>query len=282
MQARIWGCRGSLATPGSDTVRYGGNTSCVEVSLDDGTVLILDAGTGLRDLGTKIARSEPTSIHILLTHLHLDHIQGLGFFAPLWRLPHVDLHVWGPRSEDLSLEERIERYLSPPLFPVQFDDARTRPTFHDVPEGEWHVGSVAFTALPVSHPGPTVGYRLEEEGRSLCYIPDHELALQRDSGAVDPRSSSGYGIAKAADVLLHDTQYTEEEYPFHAGWGHSNLADTLTFARACEVGKLVMFHHDPMHTDEYLDQMLGRAQELWGSDEGAPVLAHEGLEIDLS
>jgi phosphoribosyl 1,2-cyclic phosphodiesterase len=277
LRARIWGCRGSLATPGSDTVRYGGNTSCVEVAQDDGTVVILDAGTGLRDLGTKLAHSEPTSIHILLTHLHLDHIQGLGFFAPLWQLHHVDLHVWGPRSYDLSLEERIERYLSPPLFPVQFDDARTRPTFHDVSQDEWEIGNIRLSALPVTHPGPTVGFRLEENGRSLCYIPDHELALHGDAG--DPLS--GFDIARNADVLLHDAQYTEEEYPFHKGWGHSNVSDTVSFARACDVGTLVMFHHDPMHTDEYLEKMLERARELWGKGDGEPVLAYEGLEIEL-
>lgn len=282
MRAKIWGCRGSIATPGFGTVRYGGNTSCVEVDLEDGTILILDAGTGLLDLGTKIARSEPTSIHLLLTHLHLDHIQGLGFFAPLWQLPHVDLHVWGPRSTDLSLEERIERYLSPPLFPVQFEDARTKPKFHDVPETEWSLGGARISALPVSHPGPTLGYRVEENGASLCYIPDHEPALDGDLGSIDPASISGYGIAREADVLLHDCQFTEDEYPRHLGWGHSSVADTVAFAQACKARKLVMFHHDPMHTDEDLDRMLARATELWGREDGMPVLAHEGLEIDLS
>ncbi len=281
MRAKIWGCRGSLPTPGSDTTRYGGNTSCVEITLDDGSVAILDAGTGMRDLGLKLARYEPTSIHVLLTHLHLDHIQGLGFFAPLWELPQVDLHVWGPRSDDRSLEARIEKYLSPPLFPVQFDDARTKPTFHDVPEGGWSLGGAQVTALPVSHPGPTLGYRFEMDGSSLCYIPDHEPALDGDVRTADPSSISGYGIARGSDVLLHDCQLTEDEYPTKVGWGHSSIADAVAFAQVCEVGKLVMFHHDPLHRDEDLDAMLVRAQKLWDRDDEQPVLAYEGLEIDL-
>src|SRR5438046_2289558 len=135
MEARIWGCRGSLATPGPETLRYGGNTSCLEVRLD-GAVLVFDAGTGARRLGAKLAEEEPDELHILLTHLHLDHLEGLGFFAPLRRSGTV-VHIWGPPSPARTLGERISRYLSPPLFPLQLSDLDATVRFHDVPDGEW-------------------------------------------------------------------------------------------------------------------------------------------------
>ena len=164
MEAIVWGCRGSLASPGAATVRYGGNTSCVEVRLDDGTVLVLDAGTGVRELGrTLVGHDGP--IHVLLTHMHLDHVEGLGFFAPFWE-PGAELHFWGPRSPLHTLEERISRYLSPPLFPLQVADSPAQLHFHDVPTGPWRIGSATIRAGEVLHPGPTVGYRIEEGAAS--------------------------------------------------------------------------------------------------------------------
>ncbi|HEX2239800.1 MAG TPA: MBL fold metallo-hydrolase, partial [Actinomycetota bacterium] len=167
MKARIWGCRGSLATPGHNTLRYGGNTSCVEVRLKDGTLIVLDAGTGIRSLGLALAPEPPEVIHLLLTHLHLDHIEGLGFFQSLWN-PESELHIWGPSSPVMTLQERLARYLSPPLFPLDLAEATPPPHFHDVPDHEWTIGSAQISALPVAHPGPTVGYLLSEDSRSLA------------------------------------------------------------------------------------------------------------------
>jgi phosphoribosyl 1,2-cyclic phosphodiesterase len=281
VRARIWGCRGSLAAPGPDTVRYGGNTSCVEVRLDGGELIILDAGTGLRPLGNTLVNELPRTIHVFLTHLHLDHLEGLGFFGPLWR-PEVDLHIWGPPSPLRSLERRITRYLSPPLFPVHLSDIPSRPAFHDVPDDDWKIGGAQVSARPVSHRGPTVGYRIQENGQAIAYIPDHEPALGVDLKRVEPEWISGHAIAHGVEALLHDAQYTEDEYHQRIGWGHSSTTHVVTFAEVCEVRQLVMFHHDPMHTDDQLEAILARARHLWNGRGEGPLLAYEGMELDLA
>lgn len=280
MRAKIWGCRGSLAAPGADTVRYGGNTSCVQVTLDDGSLVVLDAGTGIRQLGLEPFAAEARKVHLLVTHLHLDHIEGLGFFFPLW-VEGVEFHLWGPASPTLSLEQRIERLLSPPLFPVHLKDVPCDLIFHDAPDGEFQIGSATVASQPVSHAGPAVGYRLSEGDSSLAYIPDHEPTHGGSLEGLDPSWISGFDLADGADVLLHDSQYTEAEYPAKVGWGHSSVRHVTEFARATGVGQLVMFHHDPLHTDDALEVHLRRARELWGERPNPPVLAHEGMEFEL-
>lgn len=282
MKIRIWGCRGSLASPGPDTVRYGGNTSSVEVRLDDGTLIILDAGTGIRDLGRHLAKSEPVKkINLFLSHLHLDHVEGIGFLSALWD-PDVELHVWGPPSPLRSLQDRIATLMSPPLFPVHLADVPCRPIYHDVPDEELQIGSARVYVQPVAHRGSTVGFRIEENGRSFAYIPDHEPALGTDLERTEPEWVSGFSIAQGADVLFHDSQYTEEEYPNHRAWGHSSIAHTVQFGLLTKVHNLVLFHHDPAHSDEELEAHLKRAYDLWGSHNTAPVLAREGMEIELN
>jgi phosphoribosyl 1,2-cyclic phosphodiesterase len=280
MDATIWGCRGSLATPGPDTVRYGGNTSCLEVRLGDGALLILDAGTGIRSLGLTLTDQEEP-IHLLLTHLHLDHLEGLGFFLPIWD-PRKKVHIWGPRSPVRSLEERIARYFSPPLFPIDLSEIPAQVTFHDVPDEPWEIGAARIEAKPVAHPGPTVGYRLEDGDESLAYIPDHEPALGGDLQTLQPEWISGIGVAEGVDILFHDSQYFEAEYETRVGWGHSSVAAAVDFARAARVGRLVLFHHDPLHTDHDLDELEARARELWGRSSVAPELAVEGTTIDVA
>jgi phosphoribosyl 1,2-cyclic phosphodiesterase len=283
MQASVWGCRGSVAAPGPETVRYGGNTSCVELRLADGTVVILDAGTGIRALGLRLAEESVQRIHLFLSHLHLDHLQGLAFFAPLYN-PDVELHVWGPRSPVQKLEDRIGVYMSEPLFPVNLSDVPCRPSFHDAPEEPVTVGSATVWSSPVSHQGPTVGYRVEESGRSLVYIPDHEPARGTDVLRVELPWLSGYELAAGADVLLHDAQYSPEEYPMHVGWGHSSIDDVVGFAVRSDVEQLVLFHHDPRHSDATLERLLHHACDVWearGGGPARPVLAYEGMRIAL-
>jgi phosphoribosyl 1,2-cyclic phosphodiesterase len=281
MLARVWGCRGSLAAPGPDTVRYGGNTSCVEVRLDDGSILVLDAGTGIRPLGLTFEEDPPPRIDILLTHLHLDHLEGLGFFTPIWSR-RSEIHIWGPPSPLKSLEDRIATYLSPPLFPVHLSDIPSHPTFHDTPEEEWQIGSASVRAQLISHPGPTVGFRLEEDDKVFVYMPDHEPALGVDDlRSVSPDWISGYAVAYGADVMMHDSQYTEDEYRRKVGWGHSSTEHMVTFAQIAKVRRLVMTHHDPSHTDDVLEAILAKATELWGPNGDEIGLAHEGMEIEL-
>lgn len=283
MKVRIWGCRGSLATPGPDTVRYGGNTSCVEIRGSDGQVLVLDAGTGMRPLGVVMADEESRPVHVLLSHLHLDHLQGLGFFRPLFQ-PGREIHIWGPSSPVQSLSERIATYLSPPLFPVHLADVPSKIHFHDVPDEVIDVGSMRVTAELVTHQGPTVGYRIEENGRSVVYMPDHEPGLGLGSGLADQSAEwiSGYHLARDADVLLHDAQYTDEEYPRHVGWGHSAVGHVVEFAQKARVRHLVLFHHDPYHPDHELESLVTAARGIWGTRDGEVLAAWEGMTIDLS
>jgi ribonuclease BN (tRNA processing enzyme) len=208
--------------------------------------VILDAGTGIRGLGLSLDGRRPARIDILLTHLHLDHLEGQGFFTPLWD-PGTDLPIWGPTSPVQSLSERIASVLSPPII----------------------------------HAGPTVGYRIQEQGRSLAYLTDHEPALGSDLGSVAPEWISGFSVARRADVLVHDCQYTEEDYPARVGWGHSSTEHVATFAVLAGVERLVMFHHDPMHGDEQLEAMLRRVRDI-NPGTGDVSLAREGMEIDLS
>ena len=280
MRVRVWGCRGSLATPGRETLRYGGNTSCLEVRAEDGTMLVLDAGTGIRRLGLQLADEHPAVVHVLLTHLHFDHLEGLGFFAPL-RAAETEVQVWGPPSSVRSLRDRISRYLSPPLFPLEISDFSARLSFHDVPEGEWELSGVRVSARHVVHLGPTVGYRVECDGRSLAYLPDHEPALGVELLPEHADWISGFGLAEGADVLLHDSQYTEDEYPSRIGWGHSCVRDAVEFAEAVGARRLVLFHHDPLHTDGDLEAIERRARQLSSNGAVPPELAYEGMELTV-
>jgi len=261
VRVTLWGTRGSLPTPGPETTRYGGNTSCVEVRGRDGSVVVLDAGTGIRRLGAAIG-PEVRRIDLLLTHLHLDHIEGLGFFAPLFRRG-FEVHIWGPASTTLDLRARLSRILSPPFFPVRLRELPCQLELHDVAGVDrFQIGELEIRAALVCHPGPTVGFRISE-GRlaSLAYLPDHEPAL----GAVDfprnPEWTSGFELAADAALLIHDAQYDDEEYAGRVGWGHSALYDLVAFAAAARAARVVPFHYDPAHTDAELDRRFDEARQ---------------------
>ena len=279
MRVRVWGCRGSVAAPGASTVRYGGNTSCVEVRLASGHALILDAGTGIRRLGAKLG-PDTGRVDLLLSHLHMDHIQGLGFFRPLFA-PALPIQIWGPTSPVERLEQRISRYLSPPLFPVHLDDVPSTITFHDAPETPVTIGSATVRAAKVTHQGPTVGYRIEEAGQTFVYLPDHEPSIGTSLRDLPVDWMSGYDIARDADVLLHDAQYRDHEYEAHVGWGHSSIAHTMEFATKAGVDHVVLFHHDPYHDDHDLELLLEEARAEWDGDHERVRLASERMTITL-
>jgi phosphoribosyl 1,2-cyclic phosphodiesterase len=256
MEVTLWGTRGSLASPGPDTARHGGNTACVSVQAD-GYVLVLDAGTGVRRLGAMLPK-DTRRIDLLLTHLHMDHIQGLGFFAPLYQAG-TEVHVWGPASTTLTLRTRLSRYLSPPFFPVHLRDLACCLTLHEVPCGEVAIGPFRVRSSLVCHPGPTVGYRIECDGASMAYLSDHEPALGVPNFPAAPEWTSGYALAADVDLLVHDAQYTQAEYAERAGWGHSSVEDALRFGMLARVGELVPFHHDPEHGDDEIDRIVADA-----------------------
>jgi ribonuclease BN (tRNA processing enzyme) len=234
----------------------------------------------MRPLGLSLEGEPRPRIDVLLSHLHLDHLQGLGFFRPLYQ-PHREIHIWGPSSPVQSLQERIATYLSPPLFPVHLTDLPARLHFHDAPEDFETIGSLAVRASLVTHQGPTLGYRIEECGRVLVYMPDHEPGLGLGLSGSPAEWVSGYRLAHRADVLMHDAQYADDEYPHHIGWGHSSLTHVLDFARKAEVEELVLFHHDPYRSDDQVEELVDEARRSWGDADGRIQAAWEGMNMTL-
>jgi len=282
MKVTFWGTRGSLASPSAETVRYGGNTSCVAVEGSAGTTLILDAGTGLRNLGQSLP-TDLKRVDILLTHLHMDHIQGLPFFAPL-RRPGVEVHIWGPASTTLSLTERLQKYLSPPLFPVSVRDLSENLHFHELPgelPGQFiELGEFSINAQLIIHPNPTIGYRIQCADTALTYMPDHEPALGERTFSHEREWTSGYALAEGCDLLIHDAQFTNEEYKSRVGFGHSSIRQAFQFAELTHAKQFAPFHYDPAHTDDDLDRMLAEAvAELHPSYKMTP--SREGLTLEV-
>ena len=278
MKIKLWGVRGSIPTTGPETEHYGGNTSCVTVSHDD-YILVLDGGTGIRQLsGSNYPANK--RIDVLLTHLHLDHIQGLGFFSPLFDAS-KEVHIWGPASSSLSLFSRLSRYLSPPLFPVLLRDLPCKLHLHEIGNSHFETGPLRIQSNYVIHPGPTVGYRISSHADAVfTFIPDHEPALGERGIIKEPKWVSGYDLAEGADLLLHDSQYTSEEYFPRRGWGHSTIGDACLFASLAEAKKILLTHHDPSHSDAFLDEMFESFKKTAGNIPPA-ALAAEGMEIDM-
>lgn len=261
MRVTLWGTRGSLPAMGPETARYGGNTACVEVRGSEGTLLVLDAGTGIRRLADSL-EPDLQRVDILLSHLHLDHVQGLGVFGPLYQ-PDVEVNIWGPPSTTSDLRSRLGRYLSPPLFPVRIRDLPCRLGLFDAPRGRFEIGEFAIEADLVCHPGPTVGYRIIEGAGSMTYLPDHEPALGARRFPDLPNWTSGFDLVAGVSLLLHDSQFTAEEYESHVGWGHSSLPQAAALSQVAGVQRLVTFHHDPAHDDRTLESMVDEARKAY-------------------
>jgi phosphoribosyl 1,2-cyclic phosphodiesterase len=276
VRVTFWGTRGSIATPGPETVTYGGDTSCVAVTGSEADhLLVLDAGTGIRRLGASV-EERVRRIDVLLSHLHLDHIIGLGFFAPLFR-PDVSITIWGPAAMS-PLFDRLGRYLSPPLFPVRLRDVALGLELREVPDGPFERGEYRITADPIIHPDVAVGYRIEAGDRTLAYLPDHEPALG-PSFPHRPAWTSGAAVARDADLLVHDAQYTAAEYAERVGWGHSTVAHAVAFADLVAARTLALFHHDPWRDDAAVEAMTREGQRL--SRRAAVVAARQGASIEL-
>ena len=277
MKIKVWGCRGSLPSPDPENYKYGGNTSCVQVIHRD-TCIILDAGSGIHRLGKHVS-PEIREIHILLTHLHIDHTMGLGFFLPLYN-PKVTVHLWGPSATVETLLQRLRRYFSAPLFPVRLNELPRHPLIHEVDDSKFEIGEVKIQSAFVSHPGPTLGYRLTAGNAVFAYLPDHELPLGSSNFPNEPDWTSGFEIAKDADLLFHDGEYTTAEYVKKIGWGHSSIDDAIAFGKLCRVKKLALFHHDPMNSDLKLEEMYQECTQNLLLDFEVELCA-EGNEYEL-
>ncbi len=253
MKVSLWGVRGSIPTSGAQTSYFGGNTACIEVK-QDGWNLVFDGGSGMQMLNSSL-QLQQKRIDILLTHLHFDHIQGLGFFKPLFD-PTMEVHLWGPQGSSKSLRERLGKYFSPPLFPLHFRDLPCQLTLHEIANSSFQIGPFTVMANYVIHPGPTMGYRISNSHSTVAYIPDHEPALGPRGMPVNLKWLSGSDLALNTDLLIHDAQYSSNEYATKTGWGHSAITDAVHFAEITHAKKLVLFHHDPSHTDAQLNELI--------------------------
>lgn len=264
MQVRLWGTRGSIATPGPTTLRYGGNTSCVEVRSARGTLVVLDCGTGARALGRALVRAAgdgPLDGSILLGHTHWDHIQGLPFFEPLFRPGRWD--VYGPRGLGTSLAQVLGGQMQYQYFPVTLDQLGADVEYHELVEGTFTIGDLVVRTQYLNHPALTLGFRIEGDGVAVCYLADHEphdRSLGAGGDVLASRADRRHvEFMAGADVVLHDAQYLAEEYPARIGWGHSTVEYVVDAACAAGVGRTVLIHHDPSRTDDDVDALLARA-----------------------
>lgn len=269
MKVQLRGVRGSIPVTSPSMAYYGGNTSCAVVTEGD-AMLVLDGGSGMQKFNL-LDGVEVKRVDILLTHLHLDHIQGLGFFNPFFN-PALEVHIWGPASAGNSLHARLSRYLSPPLFPVLLRDLPCQLILHEVQNSHWQIGPFMIDSRYVIHPGPTVGFRISNGRSVFTYIPDHEPALGAGELLTDKKWLSGYDLVEGADLLLHDAQYSLLEYPSKQGWGHSSMDDVLKFSSLAGVKKVLLAHHDPAHTDEQLNSLLADLKSR----------SHYSFEYDLA
>jgi phosphoribosyl 1,2-cyclic phosphodiesterase len=267
MQVTFWGTRGSIAKAGPSTLRYGGNTSCVEVRSDAGTVVVLDCGTGAHGLGHDLlARADGATVdgHLLISHTHWDHIQGLPFFAPLFA-PEGSWHIYGPRGLAGSLGETLGGQMQYTYFPVTIEQLAATVDYHDLVEGTFDIDDFTVTTRYLNHPALTLGYRLEVDGATLVYASDHEPHDRRLADGGDPATSrhdlDHAALFEGADLLIHDAQYVAEEYPEKTGWGHSTVEYVVAVAGRARVAKVALFHHDPSRTDEAVDAVVSLARD---------------------
>ncbi len=288
MFVRFWGTRGSIPKPGPSTVRYGGNTSCVEVRSSSGTLVVLDCGTGALALGQMLVKSEPGPMtgHLVIGHTHWDHIQGFPFFAPLF-IPGNEWHIYGPRGIGDSLRESLAGQMQYAYSPVTLKDLGATIHYHDLVEGTLDVTDIRVTTQYLNHPALTLGYRLEADGVSVVYSTDHEPhAKQSGTGTQTPlagEEARHVRFLSGADLLIHDAQYTAVEYAAKKGWGHSTVEYAADTALAAGVRRLALFHHDPMRSDEAVDELVLRAQDRVAKGKGAIEVfaAAEGQALEL-
>ncbi|MCX7363395.1 MAG: MBL fold metallo-hydrolase [Alphaproteobacteria bacterium] len=276
LKVRFWGVRGSISCAGAEYVRYGGNTSCLEVTAG-GRRLIFDAGTGIRSLGLQLARQAPLDIDIYFTHTHLDHISGLTFFAPLFDQRN-SVRLWAGHLEaPHTLRSVVSNLMQAPLYPVSVDVFRSRVDFNEFDCGETLAcGDMVVRTTHLNHPNGATGYRVDHGGKSICYITDTE---HRPDGL----DANIVELCRGADVMAYDSSYTDAEYPQYRGWGHSTWQEGVRLADAAGVGTLAIFHHDPSHDDVFMDGVGHQAATLrpGTTPNGLPrvLVAHEGLTL---
>ena len=289
MEIYFWGTRGSIATPGPDTVRYGGNTTCVEIRDGDEFILI-DAGTGIREAGNYILKERGMKNHIplLITHTHWDHIQGFPFFVPAF-IPGNSIELMGPKTHEQPFEKIMRSQMQYSYFPVNFSQLGSQIKSRTVDEVSFHIGSIKVTPKYVNHPIRTLGYSFEKDGKKIVFLTDFEKYFDVIFGGEPPedefemeeydevqatvaeQNQAVVDFCSGADVMVMDAQYTHDEYLTKRGWGHTSMEDALEFGRQAQVRDLVFCHHDPERTDDKLDELIGHYSEILGKEKSCPI-----------
>lgn len=269
LSVRFWGVRGSLSCSGPEFVRYGGNTSCLEVRAGP-HLLVFDAGTGIRALGKKLALNGASEIDLFFTHTHIDHVVGMPFFSPLYQ-PTSKIRIWaGHLKPHRTLKEALSGLMSEPFFPVPLEIFSAQPDYHDFIAGETLEPrpGLKIRTCPLNHPNEATGYRIDWNGKSICYVTDCEHTPGKLDGAI-------LELIKGADIFIYDSTYTDEEFPRYAGWGHSTWTEGARLADAAGAKQLVIFHHDPSHDDDFMDGVAVAA----AAQRPGTVVAREGLVL---
>ena len=278
MIIRCWGSRGSIPVSGTEFVRYGGDTTCVEVESNKGDIVLLDAGTGIRNFCDRFDEAHRRTIHLVFTHVHIDHVVGFPYFSPLYD-ERATLHIYGCPCGADSVETALRKLMRSPYFPVDLSALSAEIIFHEISVAPFNIGALKLTPIRLSHPNGGNGYRIEERDKAFVFLTDNELEYDKSGGDTEYFEE----FCQNADLLMHDAEYTDEEYKRFESWGHSKYTDAVRLALATKVKKLGLFHINARRTDDQMDEILSDAQNIInksGSDLDC-FGVRTGLEINI-
>ena len=277
MLVRCWGARGSIPVSGNEYLRYGGDTPCIEIRTGNDGIVIIDAGSGIRRLGNRLLKEKRHDYALIFTHVHWDHLMGFPFFRPIYRSS-TNITLFGCPFTQISVREMISRIMTPPNFPVNFEDIKADIRYQEACRDTFQFGGLTITPIPISHPNQGTGYRFEEGGKSFVFLTDNELTY-RHPGGLEYKDYAAF--AKGADLLIHDAEYRPQEYRRTRTWGHSVYTDALRLALDAGVGRLGLFHHNQERTDDAVDEMVADCRQM---ATGLPLecfAMHQDMEIVL-
>ncbi len=279
MIIRCWGARGSIPTSGENYLRYGGNTTCLEIRNSRNDILLVDAGSGIREAGNTFMSNGRRDFTLLLTHAHWDHIMGFPFFKPLYRQD-TTINVWGCSFAQDSIRDMLARVMSAPYFPINYDDIRASVQYENICADTYHLGDLLITSIALSHPNQGTGYKFTESGKSLVFLTDNELGVQHEGGL----SYKEYmEFCLGADLLIHDAEYRDEEYPRRRGWGHSTIEQAINLALDAGVKQLGLFHHNQDRLDQEIDDMVATCRRIISERKStlSCFAVHQSMELVL-
>jgi len=279
MMIRCWGARGSIPVSGREYLKYGGDTTCIEIRTRDDEIIIIDAGSGIRKLGNKLLSEKRRKYNIIFTHAHWDHLLGFPFFKPIY-IKGTTISMFGCPFAQKCVKNMISKTMSPPNFPVRFEDIKAEVSYHGACEDPFSISSMTVIPILLSHPNQGIGYKFVEEDKRFVFLTDNELTY-RHPGGLD------YGdyrdFSSEADLLIHDSEFTEKEYKITRSWGHSVYADALKLALEAQVRKFGLFHHNQDRTDAALDEIVQNCQCIIENNKSslACFAVYAGMEISL-